>query len=363
MRSSLSRRFSRAWDLGLLLPALVLTLLSGLTMVSAAARLNPALAVRHGWWIALGLAASFGVSRFDYRRWSDLAGPAYALALAALLFVLAAGAVRLGATRWLSLFGVSLQPSEPMKLATVWLLARYLAGQPTPLPARALVTSLALAGVPAFLVFIQPDLGSASIFCVIWLGMVWAAGISRRHLAWLAGGLAGLLPLGWHVLKDYQRDRLIVFLNPQVDPLGAGYTIIQSVIAIGSGRLWGRGWLSGTQNQLSFLPERHSDFVFSVIGEEWGFLGCLAVAGLFALLLTRTVHLAQDTSEPYGRLLAVGVFSWLAYQACVNMGMVMGLFPVVGIPLPLVSYGGTAMCSAWIALGFLQSVRRTDRLT
>jgi rod shape determining protein RodA len=241
-------------------------------------------------------------------------------------------------------------------------LARYLAGQPTPLPVGVLGTSLAVAGVPAFLIFIQPDLGSASIFFAIWLGMVWAAGISRRHLGVLAGAAAIALPLGWLLLKDYQRDRLLVFVNPQIDPLGAGYTIIQSVIAIGSGRLWGRGWLAGTQNQLNFLPERHSDFIFSVIGEEWGLFGCLVVAALFWALLTRVVHAAQDTSEPYGRLLGVGIFSWLAYQACVNMAMVMGLFPVVGIPLPMVSYGGTAMCSIWIALGLLQSVRRSDRL-
>ena len=355
-------RALRDVDLGLVTPALLLTLMSGLTMISAAAALNPDLAVRHAWWIVLGLAAAVVASQLDYRRWSDLAWPAYVLALLALMLVLASGAVRLGATRWLSLFGVSLQPSEPMKLATIWLLARYLGGQPTPLPTRVLLISFALAGAPALLVFIQPDLGSASIFFMIWLGMAWAAGMSRRDLVWLAGLLAIVLPVGWHLLKDYQRDRLMVFINPQIDPLGAGYTIIQSVIAIGSGRLLGRGWLSGTQNQLSFLPERHSDFIFSVIGEEWGFAGCVAVAGLFGWLLARTLHLAQDTSEPYGRLLAVGVFSWLAYQACVNMGMVMGLFPVVGIPLPLVSYGGTAMCSAWAALGLLQSVRRGGRL-
>ena len=154
----------------------------------------------------------------------------------------------------------------------------------------------------------------------------------------------------------------MVFLNPQVDPLGAGYTIIQSVIAIGSGQLWGRGWRAGTQNQLNFLPERHSDFIFSVIGEEWGLVGCLVVIVLFGWLLARIIRLAQGSSDPQGRLIAVGVFSWLAYQACVNMGMVMGVLPVVGIPLPLVSYGGTAMLSIWLALGFLQSVRRGERV-
>jgi rod shape determining protein RodA len=356
------RRLSVSFDAGILLPALGLTAASAIAMVSAAATLNPALAVRHATWIAFSVAACLLLSRADYRRWSDLSAPFYACCLGALVLVLAAGAVRLGATRWLSVFGLSLQPSEPMKLATIWVLARYLAGQPSPLPAGVLAVSLGIAMVPAGLIFIQPDLGSASIFFAIWLGMVWVAGVSRRALALLAGAAAVLLPLGWLFLKEYQRDRLLVFINPQVDPLGAGYTIIQSVIAIGSGRLWGRGWLAGTQNQLNFLPERHSDFIFSVIGEEWGLAGCLIVAGLFWVLLTRIVHVAQETSEPHGRLIGVGVFSWLAYQASVNMGMVMGLFPVVGIPLPMVSYGGTAMLSIWMALGLVQSVRRLDRL-
>jgi rod shape determining protein RodA len=352
----------RSFDVALVLPALALAGFSALTMVSAAASLNPALAVRHAGWIAAGVVASLVVAGLEYRRWSDVAGIVYVGVLCSLAVVLAAGAVRLGATRWLSLFGVSLQPSEPMKLAVIWLLARYLSGQPAPLPLPVLGASLLIAGVPGLLIFIQPDLGSATIFFAIWFGMVWAAGISRRHLLMLAGALTVVLPAGWFLLKDYQRDRLMVFLDPQVDPLGAGYTIIQSVIAIGSGQLWGRGWLAGTQNQLNFLPERHSDFIFSVIGEEWGLAGCVAVIALFGWLLSRIIRLAQSSSDPQGRLIAVGIFSWLAYQACVNMGMVMGVLPVVGVPLPLVSYGGTAMLSIWLALGFLQSVRRGERV-
>ena len=152
----------------------------------------------------------------------------------------------------------------------------------------------------------------------------------------------------------------MVFINPHADPLGAGYTIIQSTIAIGSGRVLGRGWFSGTQNQLSFLPERHSDFIFSVLGEEWGFLGCLAVAAFFAVLLLRAFQIALQTSAPQGRLLAAGIFSWIGYQAFINMGMVMGLLPVVGVPLPFLSYGGSSMVMLWIALGLLHSIRRTD---
>ena len=353
-------RSARLWDHGLFAAALGLALMSGVTMVSAAATLNPTLAVRHAVWIGLGLLTSLGVARTNYRRWTDLAGIMYGLGMLLLMLVPVAGAVRLGAARWLSVFGFSLQPSEFVKVTTVCLLARYLAGQPSPLPVRAVLASLGIAGAPALLIFLQPDLGSATIFAAIWLGMVWVAGIPRRLLVGLGASVAALLPLGWHILKDYQRDRLLVFINPHADPLGAGYTIIQSTIAIGSGQLWGRGWLAGTQNQLNFLPERHSDFIFSVIGEEWGFLGSVAVLLLFVVLLSQAVRVALDTSEPQGRLLAAGVVSWIGFQAFVNVGMVMGMLPVVGVPLPLLSYGGSSMVVLWAALGLLQSVRLHD---
>lgn len=359
---NLSLSSAQPWDRPLFIAATVLALFSAVTMVSAAATVNPALAVRHGLWVGIGMLACLGVARTNYRRWTDFAEIAYGISLAALVLVLIAGSVRLGATRWLSIFGLSVQPSELAKLTTTWLLARYLAGQPTPLPTRVLLMSLLLVGPPVLLIFIQPDLGSATILIAIWGGMVWAAGASRRALAVMAGCLVALSPLGWHLLKDYQRDRLLVFLNPNADPLGAGFSIIQSIIAIGSGRLWGRGWFAGTQNQLNFLPERHSDFIFSVIGEEWGWLGCAVVVIMFGLLIARAVHIALHTSEPQGRLLAVGICSWIAYQAIVNMGMVMGLLPVVGVPLPLVSYGGSSMVTIWVALGLLESIHRTDAL-
>ena len=339
-----------------------LILISSVVMASAAATVNPGLALRHAVWLAVGILVFFGVARTNYRSWTEFAALAYGLSLVALALVPFVGEARLGATRWLSLFGLSLQPAEFSKLTTVWLLARYLAGQTTPLPNHVLWMSLLFVGPPALLIFLQPDLGSASVLIAIWFGMVWVAGISRRALAGLSGSLLALIPVAWHLLKGYQRDRLFAFINPHADPLGAGYTIIQSVIAIGSGQLWGRGWFAGTQNQLSFLPERHSDFIFSVIGEEWGFLGSLAVVVLFGLLLLRAVQIALQTSAPQGRLLATGICSWIAYQTFINMGMVMGLLPVVGVPLPLISYGGSSMVTLWVALGLLQSVRRTDRL-
>ena len=349
------------WHDRLLVGGLLTLLAFGmLAMISASATVNPVLRWRHAIWLAIGLAAYGAASLANYRRWLHLAVVAYVLSVGCLTLVPVLGATRLGATRWLSVFGFSVQPSEIAKLATVWLLAQYLAGRPRPLPSRAFWVSLVLAGAPAGLVFLQPDLGSATVFMAIWLGMVWVAGVPGR----LLGGLAALglacLPLVWHVLKDYQRDRLLVFINPHADPLGAGYTIIQSTIAIGSGRLWGKGWFAGTQNQLSFLPERHSDFIFSVIGEEWGFVGCAAVVAAFVVILARVLRIGLRAPEPQGRLLAIGMASWIGYQAVINMGMVMGLLPVVGVPLPFLSYGGSSMVVLLLGLGLVQSVQRTD---
>jgi rod shape determining protein RodA len=363
----MSRAPARIGDPWLATAAFLLTLFGAIVMVSATAAFSlregrPALALaqRHALWSSLGILAALSVSRLNARRWMDLGWLAYGLGLAALAAVPIAGAMRLGATRWLTIFGFSVQPAEVMKLVTIWLMSRVVAGSSAPLSARAVGSSLLLAALPALLVFLQPDLGSASVFGAIWLGMAWVAGLSRRQLGGLAAVGAALLPLGWHLLKDYQRQRLLVFLNPHADPLGAGYTVIQSVIAIGSGQWWGRGWLAGTQNQLSFLPERHSDFIFSVIGEEWGFAGCLVVIGLFGGLLTRLLRVARRLAHPQGRVFVSGVVAWLAYQAVVNMGMGMGVVPVVGVPLPFMSFGGSAMVAGWLALGLVQSLIRSD---
>ena len=353
--------FHQRWDVGLLAAAAILALISGMAMASAASTVNPALAFRQAMWIVLGIVAALGVAHTNYRTGMDAAVIGYGMALVVLGVVLVAGTVRLGAARWLSVFGFSVQPSEFAKLTTVAVLARYLAGQPSPLPPRVVWTSMALAGLPALLVFVQPDLGSASIFMAIWFGMVFVAGASRRMLLGLSAVALAGLPFGWQLLKDYQRDRLLVFINPHADPLGAGFSIIQSTIAIGSGRLWGKGWFAGTQNVLSFLPERHSDFLFSVIGEEGGFLGCFVVVGAFTMLFVHMIRLAHDVTEPQGRLFAVGVCAWVGYQAFVNMGMVMGALPVVGVPLPLLSYGGSSMIILWTALGVLQGIHRAER--
>ena len=361
MSSTKFRETFSTWDRGLLVAALLLALMSVVSMFSAGSTVSRSLPVRHAVWAAIGAALFVGVAQTSYRRWMDLAIVAYSATLAALLIVPLAGAMRLGATRWLSLFGFSVQPSELAKLSTVWLLARYLAGQPAPLTGRVLANSLLLVGPPAALIFLQPDLGSASIFGAIWLAMVWVAGASRRTLLGLGAVCLALVPIGWHALKAYQRTRLMAFLDPYADPLGAGFSIIQSTIAIGSGQWWGRGWRAGTQSRLNFLPERHSDFIFAAIGEEWGLIGGVLTLVLFAVVVTRAIRIAQRSVDPQAVLAATGIAVWLGYQSVVNMGMVMGLLPIVGVPLPLVSYGGSSMVMVWIAIGLLQNIHSASR--
>ena len=358
MRTPITARRLPAWDYPLFITGGLLCVVSLVALRSASATLDPLLVTRQATWIGLGILAGFVLASSPYPRWISWGFFLYSGVLALLLVVLLAGTVKLGAARWVTIFGLSIQPAELAKLATACGLARYLANQPVPLPTRSLLVSCVVAAVPAAFVFLQPDLGSALVLGAIWFGMVWVAGLSIRHLRWMMAAMLVVLPIAWHGLKDYQRMRLVSFVNPHADPLGAGYAIIQSQIAIGSGKLLGRGWLAGTQSQLNFLPERHADFLYAVIGEEWGFIGAVIVVGLFGVFVWRATRIALRNSEPQGRLLAMGLVSWLAFQAVMNMGMVMRVVPVVGVPLPMVSYGGSAMLVMWMALGLLQSIHR-----
>ena len=346
------------WDRTLIAAASSLCLISIVALSSASATLSPTLVIKQTLWIGVGILASLLVASMPYPRWLDVSLFLYGGVMVLLLGVLLVGPERSGASRWIVLGALSIQPSELTKVATGCLLARYLAAQPTPLPLRSLVISAGVVGLPALLIFLQPDFGTACVLGAMWFGMIWVAGLSRRHLVVMGAAGLALLPVGWHLLKDYQRMRLLVFVNPHADPLGAGYTLIQSTIAIGSGQLLGRGWMAGTQNQLNFLPERHTDFIYSAIGEEWGFAGSVLVILLFGVFVWRAIRIALQNSDPQGRLVATAIVSWFGFQAVVNMGMAMGLLPVVGVPLPLVSYGGSAMLTGWLALGLLQSVHR-----
>jgi len=316
----------------------------------------------------LGILLMFLLSRGDYRKFFDVAYIVYGISVVFLVLVLVMGRHALGATRWFSVAGFSFQPSEFSKLAVIFFLGRYFSERRPKLSFDLqsslrgiwgdLVWPLILMSVSIALIFKQPDLGTAILVMGIFLVMLYASGVSLRLLGGLFGALVLLMPLAWHVLKPYQKDRLLVFLNPSHDPLGAGYTITQSKIAVGSGELLGKGWLSGTQNQLNFLPERHTDFIFSVIGEEWGLLGGLLLVYCYGIIIYCGFKIARHNKDPFGQLVAIGIVSILAMQVVINIGMVMGLLPVVGITLPLISYGRTSFMVFAILLGFLLNLSK-----
>lgn len=306
----------------------------------------------------IGIAIAVIFFKIGYQRIIDFGYYLFGINVLLLLLVLLIGDVRYGARRWMEIGSFAFQPSEFAKITFVFALAKYLGdikdGIKKP---RALIIPLAMTAVPMLLIFKEPDLGTALIFVPILLTMLLIAGAKLKHIIiMIIGGLV-CLPLLWFLLKDYQRARLLVFLNPNLDPLGAGYTIIQSKIAIGSGGLWGKGWLAGTQNQLNFLPERHTDFIFSVVGEEWGFLGGVLLLWLYYKFISKAVLIAETTSDTYGKTLAYGITTIFAVHVIVNIGMVCGLMPVVGLPLPFVSYGGSFLIMALTCVGILQNIK------
>jgi rod shape determining protein RodA len=322
---------------------------------------------RQAIWLALGVVFFLLAGRFNYRRLWDWNYALYALTLFLLALVYALGAARMGAQRWLQFAGFNFQPSEFAKLAVVIFIARYFSQKSvydTALSSRrfgvfrGLALPLVFVAIPAAFIIGQPDLGSGAMVMMIFAALFFLSGVRARYFfAFLA--LAALpLPFLWHFLRDYQKERLMVFLNPNLDPLGVGYTIIQSKIAIGSGGLFGKGWLAGTQSQLHFLPEAHTDFIFSGFAEEWGFWGSGLLLLAYYLLIRQGIIIAQRTSDSFGRLLAWGIALMLALQVFINLAMTLGLAPVVGLPLPLMSYGGSSLVTTYIALGILASIDR-----
>lgn len=309
-------------------------------------------------WFGLGLLIVMLICMFDYRHLEYLGFPAYGVAVFLLLAVLAVGRTSMGATRWISFGGIGLQPSEVMKIVIIIVMARYLSEKSSAqgFSFRDLLAPGALLLVPVLLVMKQPDLGTAMLLLAIGGTMALFAGIRRSALVifGLLGGAAA--SGGWFLLHDYQRQRIYTFLDPERDPLRSGYHIIQSKIAVGSGGLTGLGFRQGTQAQLSFLPERHTDFAFSVFAEEWGFLGCLLLLALYLLIVLWGLYIARRASDRFGMYLALGVSAMLFWHIVVNLGMVIGLLPVVGVPLPLFSYGGTSMITTMTGVGLLLNV-------
>lgn len=353
------RRLLQNVDWSLLAPALVIIALSIVSMWNLApGRGGTALAWRQLSSVGIGLVALLVVVSVDYRLLVRIAPALYVMGVALLMAVFVLGRTVSGARRWIQVGPVTLQPSELFKLIFVLMLAWALASpRGEPLSRGTVVGSLALMGVPFLLVVRQPDLGTALVLIPVTTAVLVGVGVRLRVLGALA--LAGLaaLPLGWFALKPYQQDRLLVYLDPFRDPLGTAYNVIQAKIAIGSGQLLGKGVSGATQSQLAFLPERHTDFIFAVFAEMWGFIGCLVLIVAYSLLVLRGFEIAASTREPRGRVLALGVTAVFAAQTLINLGMVTGLLPVVGIPLPLMSYGGSSMVASLMGLGLLLSIR------
>lgn len=317
-------------------------------------------------WIALGLAVFFVIACVDYQVFSKWAYLLFGVALLLLVAVLIFGPTINGAKRWIRIGGLMIQPSEIAKIATMLTLARFLARPGRdPRTWGTLLHAGLLVGVPFFLILKEPDLGTAMVLVPMALGMLFAAGVRMRSLFILAVMASLLMPFAWFGLNDYQQERILVFVNPDRDPLGAGWNRIQSEIAVGSGGFAGKGYLQGTQNILGFLPRTvaPTDFIFPVIAEETGFVGSLILMALFAILLVTIFRTSVLSTDRFGRLLAVGMGCLLFSHVFVNIAMTIGLMPITGLPLPFISYGGSFTVSMLIGTGMVQSifVRRLRR--
>ncbi|MDK2927012.1 MAG: rod shape determining protein RodA [Bacillota bacterium] len=308
-------------------------------------------------WVVIGLVAFVITLSIDYHDLGRYARHLYYLNLALLLATLVLGSEAKGAQRWLQFGPVVVQPSEFAKIIIIITLAQLLSEKASEIHTlKDLVPVFVHVGVPMALILKQPDLGTSLVFAALLFVMLFVAGVRWQYLAGLAAGGAAAAPLLFHFLKDYQKKRLLVFLDPSVDPTGSGYHVIQSMIAIGSGRLWGKGLFGGTQNRLGFLPEQHTDFIFSVIGEELGFVRAAGILALYFIIIYRGIRVAARARDDFGTLLATGVVTMLAFHVLVNVGMTTGIMPVTGIPLPFMSYGGSSYLTNMIALGLLLNV-------
>ena len=309
-------------------------------------------------WIGIALALMWAVTSIDYHTLLGQIPLLYMLSVTSLIGVLLAGRLVFGSRRWIKILGVNLQVSEFVKLVIILVVARYVSElRSDEIKPRDLLKLGGLVGIPAALVIYQPDLGTGLTYLPILAVGILIAGVQWRYLAIVALVGALTLPVGWYLLKDYQRQRLVTFLDPSGDPRGAGYQVIQSKIAVGDGGVWGRGVTRGTQTQLRFLPATHTDLIFSSFAEEHGFVGVVVVLSLYFLLLMQIVQNAQMAPDRAGMYVCMGVAALLLFHVLVNVGMVVGRMPVTGIPLPLMSSGGSNMFSVFMMLGLVNNVR------
>lgn len=347
-------------DLTILLPVLALALI-GVMMVYSSTYVKvdmPVIYLKQIIWISVGLLGMLFFASLNFKVLLDRYSlPGYWILLIILAVLLAAGDQISGSKRWLTLGPFGFQPSEFAKVATTLVLAKFIANrQNRVLEWQTILGALIIAGVPMVLILREPDLGTSLVFIPLVFALLFTVGVPLKRLFIIAG--AGILtsPLVWMLLKDYQRRRLIVFLNPSSDTLGAGYNVIQSKIAIGSGGFMGKGWLSGTQGQLKFVPEHHTDFIFAVMAEEWGFLGAVVLLLLFTILLLQMLRIARAARDMSGSLAAVGLTTIIFTQLLVNLSVAIGILPVTGMTLPFISYGGSSMIVCLSMLGIMMSI-------
>lgn len=343
------------WELVLLI---VLTASIGFAMLYSAANgnLDP-WASRQISRFSVGLAMMLVVALVDIRLWLRASYPIYGVCLALLAAVEIMGSIGMGAQRWLDLGFFQLQPSEVMKIAVVLALARYFHGFDVDEAGRLknLWVPVLIVVAPIALVLRQPDLGTAMVVAMVGGSMFWLGGARLWQFAVVAAGVAAAVPVAWQFLHAYQKQRIFTFLNPENDPLGSGYHILQSKIALGSGGMFGKGFLEGTQSHLNFLPEKQTDFIFTMLAEEFGLIGGVGLIALYGLLIAYGIFIAFRCRSQFARLLAMGLSVNFFLYVFINIAMVMGILPVVGVPLPLISYGGTAMLTVLIGFGLIMS--------
>ncbi len=330
-----------------------------LTLFSA----SPGLARQQVLFVLLGFVFYFVFALVNYRFLKKTAPYFYGCICLILVVTLVWGRVSRGTLRWLSWGPFNFQPAELAKFILIVTLASFFTSDYSFISSwRTLGLSLLMTLFPFLLVFFEPAVGSSLLLTLIWGGMTLFTSVKIYHLMLISVPLILGLPLGWLILKDYQKSRILSFLNPQSDPLGAGYNVIQSLIAVGSGQLFGRGFGRGTQSQLRFLPERHTDFIFASLAEEWGFIGASIILVLFFILLWRMLKIAKTSKDDFGMLICVGTFFLFLAQVTINIGMNLGILPVTGLPLPFISYGGSSLVVSFSLLGLVQSValRRTE---
>ncbi len=363
------RRYIRNLDWILILTVFLLTGV-GLVLIASATHTEALrtgvnyFVQRQGLFLSVDVLLVILLLRLDYHVLKQVVLPLYVITLILLLGVMFFGHSTMGAQRWIRLGPVIFQPSEFSKVFIIVCLAAFLDKQAGSLEhwKEYLPAGLFLLA-PFVLVLRQPDLGTALVFGAIGFSMFWVCGFKTRWIAWMTGVLICLSPLIWHFLHEYQRNRIRVFLNPELDPFGAGYHVIQSKIAIGSGLLLGKGWMQGTQSQLNFLPENHTDFIFAVAGEEFGFIGAVVILLLYLILIWRGLTIALNAEDRFGMLLATGITGMYLFHVLVNIGMTAGIMPVTGVPLPFLSYGVSSLTTNMLLAGLLLNINlRKTRL-